>query len=722
MAFIDKNEPVVLNIKLTDKGREQLSKGKLNFTKYSISDSEINYQFISDNSINIDKLNILRPVDNNPQQLSFITQDLTGNTLNNITNIQSVPTIVQNTATEYGFFSISGNTVSILTDPIHIKQESISIHLNQVTGGTLLHLYKSSTYGTSLLEPSINDYMMIRWTNPNGASTDNYIINQNIPQPCLFYKIQNIISGSLASNNLIVQVDRLLPDFSNQGSGNAGGFIYYNNYFASGNTPYYTTDFMGDSIFSFFENTANPVVPNPFFNMSLVFTEELSGILSTYKKFSTFNTAGYGGFVSYIQNQNPVNKILGIIHYSNISPSNTYGEELYLNTPVLNLPTIMWHKATDNKMGLVLSCYGNQKLLTGETVSLNTTYYDLADSNGNIVGKVFTDLKLFVIEDQELIFAMSYKSNRSWTLPKPFVGFNAVVSSCPQCVVQATVSKTDITTGTGSITVSNVVSGGPAPIFLDIKLSGTTIYFNIFTGTTFTLSGLTVGNYTITIYDTNSANCYITYNKEILNIYAATWNALNSGTSTLLSSTYFIDDNNGWVAGQIGLIRKTINGGNTWITQTTGINSDILSIFFINSNNGWACTSNGTILHTTNGGTNWIVQNSTVSVYLSYIYFINLNEGWCCGDNGVILHTTNGGTNWSLQTSNITKNLLNLSFVDNNNGWCCGLNGTILHTTNGGTSWSLQTSNTTNTLDSIYMLTNIKGWVCGFGGTVLKYS
>jgi len=93
----------------------------------------------------------------------------------------------------------------------------------------------------------------------------------------------------------------------------------------------------------------------------------------------------------------------------------------------------MWHKSTNATMGITLIATGDSKLLmssnTGAT-SLNTVYYDLADENGNIVGKVFNDLKIFVIEDQELLFAMSYKSNRSWTLPDFYAG-TSVLPDCP---------------------------------------------------------------------------------------------------------------------------------------------------------------------------------------------------------------------------------------------------------------------------------------------------
>jgi hypothetical protein len=43
------------------------------------------------------------------------------------------------------------------------------------------------------------------------------------------------------------------------------------------------------------------------------------------------------------------------------------------------------------------------------------------DDNGNLnrIGKVFPDQETIVIDDEEVIAAMSYKSNRNWTLPAP---------------------------------------------------------------------------------------------------------------------------------------------------------------------------------------------------------------------------------------------------------------------------------------------------------------
>jgi hypothetical protein len=52
-------------------------------------------------------------------------------------------------------------------------------------------------------------------------------------------------------------------------------------------------------------------------------------------------------------------------------------------------------------------------------------YYHLwdtnPDSNGNLnrIGKVFPDSEIIIIDDEEIIAAMSYKANRNWTIPAP---------------------------------------------------------------------------------------------------------------------------------------------------------------------------------------------------------------------------------------------------------------------------------------------------------------
>ena len=79
MAFIERKNPIVLNIKLTSKGRELLSSGTLDFKYYAIGDSEIDYEFNKaiveggDTEYTAFNSTILRAADKSPNLISLFT-------------------------------------------------------------------------------------------------------------------------------------------------------------------------------------------------------------------------------------------------------------------------------------------------------------------------------------------------------------------------------------------------------------------------------------------------------------------------------------------------------------------------------------------------------------------------------------------------------------------------------------------------------------------------
>lgn len=157
-------------------------------------------------------------------------------------------------------------------------------------------------------------------------------------------------------------------------------------------------------------------------------------------------------------------KSIAIIHYTNNTIDFVYGEKFALqsydnqNTTntvgmarnfKVHLPWLQWHKSNNG------CCYGQtfyvdpagfdelnlfdvHYLTSNENLDMNTPghrYYHLWDTNPftadttspsygfpNRIGKVFPDLHTIIIDDDEIIAAMSYKSNRNWTLPAPRVG------------------------------------------------------------------------------------------------------------------------------------------------------------------------------------------------------------------------------------------------------------------------------------------------------------
>lgn len=143
-------------------------------------------------------------------------------------------------------------------------------------------------------------------------------------------------------------------------------------------------------------------------------------------------------------------KAIAIIHYTNQDIDFVYGEKFATvpfdpqnptnNTGLarhfkLTMPTLMWHKSTGNTIGQTFMidppgydlCYPHY-MKSRPNRDMNNPglrYYQLwdlnPDSNGNLnrVGKVFPDSQTIIIDDEEIVAAMSYKANRNWTLPAP---------------------------------------------------------------------------------------------------------------------------------------------------------------------------------------------------------------------------------------------------------------------------------------------------------------
>jgi len=177
----------------------------------------------------------------------------------------------------------------------------------------------------------------------------------------------------------------------------------------------------------------------------------------------------YDSFYNKINVTPEEQKSIGIIHYTNQSIDFYYGEKFALEQPIagtiaeditgdarnfkLHLPWLMWHKNSDCCVGETFYVVPPQDNFTSDVSTffkphyikstknsdMNTPgirYYFLWDahpnaSNGrpNRVGKVFPDQKIIVIDDEELIAALSYKSNRNWTLPAPTTSL-IVPNSC----------------------------------------------------------------------------------------------------------------------------------------------------------------------------------------------------------------------------------------------------------------------------------------------------
>ena len=447
MSYIIKSTSPFVSIKLTQKGREQLAQGKLNFNYWAIGDSEINYnrEAIVDANPNDVTLSatsaVFRPFDRQPNIKTFITpngasdpfQAVNGSVLN------VVKAIVNNKADERGFFQRSGSTFTTLTGSTYTPYFT-NVSNSVFTGGTSFAITTTNVY--------VGDIILIKLAND---TIGNIVNNENDRAlPNLWFKVQATGSG-------YVTVDRNLPNLSAQTATSQviayrGGEVY--DTISTGTT----TAYWDSGTLSFDSNINITCHDVPVWNMNNVWCEDIAGItgLSTtnlYENYTKFGSYRYLGtknpYMEYLCQStgetltfncngpgmsypDEVVKSISIIHYTNNTISNLYGEFFYTDSASgkylsLYMPDLMYHRysgttGSGTSMGMTFIATGTTQVITNTDIE----YIDLiedptliaAASTPKVVGRIYPQLKTCVIHDDEIVAATSYKSNRNWTLPE----------------------------------------------------------------------------------------------------------------------------------------------------------------------------------------------------------------------------------------------------------------------------------------------------------------
>jgi|TARA_R110001592_G_scaffold82663_1_gene244765 hypothetical protein len=493
MGYIQKDNVAYVSAKLTDYGRRQLAIGQLNFSYWGFGDSEIDYGSF-DNTyswsdiVDLGNLEILRPSDN-PAGVKYPLLRIAGNsgsTYSPVNNVNLNETVINNQALERGFFT--GTTKAATTFPERKYDYSLrtATTFTKAVGKTNLrsivragsNLTQSLTPGSTgidinkgqfgsitdvsvnAVEPIAGDFMVLVPNEFQGPTTGTIPgpgpghVDSAYPLPYLWYRIDEV-TGTLAANSLKVTVDRSIPNFTGSTTTqyrDSSVFFYQGNdpintYYGTGTTiPYWN-----ELSLTFDSNCDVSVTDVKVWNMNIPWTQTVAGLTaSTHGDYATFGSTGYTGTKEYLNYTVPTDsesygglvedyrqKSIAVIHYSNNSISNFYGEGFYWNADGTNnfeltMPTVMYNYTGNTTMGL---------LLTGETRTTPRTitstynsnseidYYQLHTSGGTSgilspsytkpksVGKIFPELKMAVIDDEEIVAALSYKSNRNWTLP-----------------------------------------------------------------------------------------------------------------------------------------------------------------------------------------------------------------------------------------------------------------------------------------------------------------
>jgi hypothetical protein len=232
-----------------------------------------------------------------------------------------------------------------------------------------------------------------------------------------------------------------------------------------------------------------------FGSVDYIGTKEYFGYTSQKGQRDTSEVFYYNSFDEKITVTPEEQKAVAIIHYTNQTIDFFYGEKFALepfnpSNPddttgqarnfKLHIPWIMWHKNPECCFGETFwvdppgfddkNLFEVHYLESTKNDNMNQPgirYYHLWDTNPNAnglpnrIGKVFPDSKVIIIDDEEIIAAMSYKSNRNWTLTAPQLSLI-----------------TPNTCGVPGITNNGVLTGNSETMYITYRLSNTSTFTN----------------------------------------------------------------------------------------------------------------------------------------------------------------------------------------------------------------------------------------------------
>jgi hypothetical protein len=484
MSYIIKNTAALINTLVTDAGRKKISQGKFDISYFQVGDSEVCYNCI--NNLDPVNLNVLMPQYNtqnlapvpqkNRMEIKYpVYLDSTSGSTFGIPFDASYIDNIYNSAAPRGFFNGSTGTpvtYSAYTTSAYTINPNFVASLSGITSGTVLTIS-----GTSV-NPSVSGTVT-----PGMFMTlfsDGSISPIQNSGPMFTYLVIGVTGNTSTGGTITIQVDRQLPNFGTMGLTGFSQTLFY----PSGMTALYDTvtpePFWANDVINFETNCDVSQRNVNVWNMNIPWTESPAGLFSNaYQDYNFFKSTGYTGSKEYFgYNSNTGQedtdstyyfnsfsekiilspsdqKSIAIVHYTNQAIDNFYGEkfaqeEYDANDPggtgqarnfKVSIPWLMWHKNSGSTIGeefytdpsgfTSLNLFEPHYIESKKDPNFNEPglrYYHLWDTHPNTngypnrVGKVFPDYKMIIFDDDEIVAALNYKSNRSWTLPAPKLG------------------------------------------------------------------------------------------------------------------------------------------------------------------------------------------------------------------------------------------------------------------------------------------------------------
>lgn len=473
MSFLDSNISEHLSAKLTQKGRNAIAKGNFQINYFAVGDSEYDYNYdILSGTTNHQK--IFTPFDKDTQlkyPIKFDGSYISGTTIYGIPVQNSETETLRNAMGPGGFISDykpfssttpSGSTIGCISNRINFTGISgtTTLTVTKISGTTYSNcqtitlafdrMYSGST-GDIIISghTSSLNYKLVSVT--TGATVEVLTLDRNTPDLSAVSGYANVICNKCEmefenDNDVDNTCLPILPESTAQQNPWTLNVIW-------DQKPIGMTD--TDRNLSGFTSTRYTGIKN-----YLGYTSNTGQTFTNYTGLTITGTTYKNSSDELIELKSEDQRCVAIVHFTELGdiinyPDRSFKYDDYISDISGDVTNNIAFDVTGETISDLeyFQVYipflhyhrNNYTVLTGGTVFYMETgstnynyvkgsseindkftlkYRRLLDVNGNSVGKVFMGLKTIVFDDQEIVAALDYKSNRNYTLPAPKVGLN----------------------------------------------------------------------------------------------------------------------------------------------------------------------------------------------------------------------------------------------------------------------------------------------------------
>ena len=470
MSFLSNNNSEFLSVRITQKGRNSIAKGSFNIAYFQIGDSEFDYTSPFDNFTGLNSQPfqmVLSPFDKEggvkyPYKLDSSN---TGSTVYGIPVQSSTTDTLRNVMGPAGFVTEYIDYDSSNCSGTSVECETQQISLSAMTGDNSVVVLTGASFNDC-------EYITIVYGGFCGNDPNHPVITGETNS--LIYKITGVTGNTL-------YLDRPTPNFSgctgpaqvvcNSCENEYPVSVTYNpNCRPAEIDPTqqlnsWTMNVVwGMKPIGFDVNGVDENLTGFTSNKHVSTKQFLGYTTSSGQTFTTSSGTTVTNPTSYKNSYNEVIEVtpeeqrcIAVIHYSELGdlkndPERFYKYDDYISTNntesqalledsigntitdleyfEVYIPFVQYHRNTGTTIGALLTMDTTDYFVSSKKNAYQKIKYRyLLDEIGNRVGKIFVNNKVVVIDDQELVSVMDYKSNRKYTLPSPKI--NLLPSDLP---------------------------------------------------------------------------------------------------------------------------------------------------------------------------------------------------------------------------------------------------------------------------------------------------